>query len=126
MKHIPEVDEYINSLPAWQQEVCTTLREVIHESNQHIQETIKRKNLPYFVLDGNICALLAAKDHVNLFIYDPIAEDPEHVINQGHDNATARSIQIHQDQPINTRGIKKLLENVITNNQAGGWRRRLS
>jgi len=26
-------------------------------------ETIKRKKLPYFVLHGNICALLAAKDH---------------------------------------------------------------
>jgi len=30
------------------------------------------------VLDGNACALLAAKDHVNLFIYDgAIVPDPE-------------------------------------------------
>ena len=30
-----------------------------------VSETIKRTTQPYFVLDGNICALLAAKDHVN-------------------------------------------------------------
>ncbi len=34
-------------------------------------ETIKRTVRPYFVLQGNICALLATKDHVNVFIYDP-------------------------------------------------------
>ena len=45
-------------------------------------ETIKRTNHPYFVLERNICALLAAKNHVNIFIYDPIAPDPEGIINQ--------------------------------------------
>jgi hypothetical protein len=29
--------------------------------------TIKRTDRPYFVLHGNICALLATKDHVNVF-----------------------------------------------------------
>jgi hypothetical protein len=33
---------------------------------------------PYFVLQGNICALLAAKDHVNVFIYDPTVADRRH------------------------------------------------
>jgi hypothetical protein len=31
-------------------------------------ETIKRTDRPYFVLGGNVCALFAAKDHVNLFL----------------------------------------------------------
>jgi hypothetical protein len=30
-----------------------------------VSETIKRSRQPYFVLQGNICALLAARDHVN-------------------------------------------------------------
>jgi hypothetical protein len=25
---------------------------------------------PYFVLDGNVCVLLATKDHVNVFLSD--------------------------------------------------------
>lgn len=41
---------------------------------------------PYFVLDGNICALQAAKDHVNVFLYDgAIVPDPEGIITGGHD-----------------------------------------
>jgi hypothetical protein len=27
----------------------------------------KRANRPYFILQGNVCTLLAAKDHVDLF-----------------------------------------------------------
>src|SRR4051794_6138850 len=39
------------------------------ESGQHpdVEETIKRRVEPYFVLAGNVCALLAAEDHVNCF-----------------------------------------------------------
>jgi hypothetical protein len=47
-------------------------------------ETIKRTRQPYFVLQGNICALLAAKDHVNVFLYDGgIVPAPEGVITGG-------------------------------------------
>jgi hypothetical protein len=46
---------------------------------------------PYFVLDANVCALLATKDHVNLFLYDPIAPDPQRLIKQGNGNTTARA-----------------------------------
>jgi hypothetical protein len=37
----------------------------VHAADKDVSETIKRTNLPYFTLDGNICALLGAKDHVN-------------------------------------------------------------
>ncbi len=44
------------------------------------------------MLEGNICALLAAKDHVNVFVYDgAIVPDPEGIITAGHDNKTART-----------------------------------
>jgi hypothetical protein len=71
------VDDYINSLPSWQQEVCQQARDLVHAADAVVRETIKRTKLPYFTLDGNICALLGAKDHVNIFIYHPIAPDPE-------------------------------------------------
>jgi hypothetical protein len=63
--------------------------------------------LPYFVLQGNICALLAAKDRVNVFIYDPTVADPHGVINQGHGNATARApedLPRQPDRPARTAG----------------------
>jgi hypothetical protein len=119
----PKIDEYFSTLPEWEQDVCRTLRKIIHAADPQIVEVIKRTNRPYFVLNGNVCALLGTKDHVNLFVYDPIAEDPENVINQGSGNLTARSIQIYEDTAINETGIIKLLQNVIANNRVGGWRR---
>ena len=89
----PRVDHYIDALPAWQQEICRQLRELIHAADPEITETIKRRVQPYFVLQGNVCALLAASDHVNLFLYDgAIVPDPEQIITGGHDNQTARTV----------------------------------
>jgi hypothetical protein len=66
----PRVDAYIDGLPDWQQDICRQVRELVHAADADVVETIKRTRQPYFVLDGNICALLAAKDHVNVFLYD--------------------------------------------------------
>ena len=74
-------------------------------------------------MKGNICALLGAKDHVNIFIYDPIAPDPEGIINQGQRNATARAIQVWEGQTIRKGALLNVLKAVIANNRAGGWRR---
>ena len=119
----PRVDAYIDALPGWQQDICRRVRSLVHAADPGVTETIKRTNRPYFTLDGNVCALLAAKDHVNVFIYDPIAPDPEGIINQGAGNTTARSIQIRQGEAVNERALVNLLREVISNNRAGGWRR---
>ena len=79
--------------------------------------------LPYFVLEANICALLAAKDHVNVFIYDPTVTDRRGVINQGHGNATARALQIYRGDRIDQPALLEIFRAVIANNRAGGWRR---
>jgi DNA-binding SARP family transcriptional activator len=118
----PRVDQYIGSLPAWQQDICRKVRDLVHAADPDVIETIKRTKQPYFTLDGNICALLGAKDHVNVFIYDPIAPDPEGLINQGHGNVTARAIQIRRGDDINERALVNLFKAVIANNRAGGWR----
>ncbi len=121
-KKDPRVGEYISNLPAWQQDVCHKVRELIHAADEQIQETIKFTNRPYFVLNGNICALLATKDHVNVFIYDPVAPDPQNIINQGHGNKTARAIQIYQNSQLNEEAMLQLFKDIIKNNRAGGWR----
>ena len=119
----PRVDAYVAPLPAWQQAVCRRVRQLIHEADPNIEEVIKFTNRPYFVLDGNVCALLAAKDHVNVFIYDPIAPDPEHIINQGEGNIAARSIQIYEGGELDERAFVQLIKAVCANNRAGGWRK---
>ncbi|HZC07382.1 MAG TPA: DUF1801 domain-containing protein [Ktedonobacterales bacterium] len=117
------VDAYINTLPDWQQDVCRRVRELVHAADPEVTETVKRGDRPYFTLEGNICALLGARDHVNVFVYDPIAPDPEGIINQGHGNLTARAIQVHQGDSLNDRALVNLFRAVIANNRAGGWRK---
>jgi hypothetical protein len=119
----PGVDAYLADLPDWQRAICEQLREMIWATDPEIEETIKRTVQPYFVLDGNVCALLATKDHVNLFLYDPTVSDPYGVINQGHGNATGRAIQIYQDDEIDRDAVIGILAEIVANNRRGGWRR---
>jgi hypothetical protein len=120
----PRVDAYIAGLPAWQKEICSRLRELIHGVDPEMSETIKRLDRPYFVLDGNVCALLAAKDHVNLFLYDgAIVPDPDGIITGGHDNKTARVIAYRREEAIKARPLKAMLKQIVANNRAGGWRK---
>lgn len=119
----PRVDIYINRLPQWQQEICKKVRLLVHQADTEVTETIKRTVQPYFILDGNICALLATKDHVNIFIYDPIAPDPENIINQGRENKSARAIQVYQGDKLNESALHTFFKAVIANNRVGGWRK---
>lgn len=119
----PRIDDYFITLPIWQQEICKKIRELVHLAEPEVIETIKRTNRPYFTLNGKICALLGTKDHVNVFIYDPIAADPDHIINQGSGNVTARAIQIYQGDDINEVAFINLIKSVAKNNKAGGWRK---
>ena len=120
----PRVDAYIEALPDWQQAVCRELRDIIHAADPEVTETIKRSRQPYFVLDGNVCALLAAKDHVNLFLYDgAIVPDPAGIITAGHANETARTMAVKQGQRVNRRALTAMLRQIIANNRAGGWRK---
>jgi hypothetical protein len=118
-----KITAYINALPEWQQEICNKARKLIHQASPNIVEEIKFTNRPYFTYKGNVCAILAAKRHVNVFIYDPLAEDPDNIINQGHDNQTARSIQIVEGQFPDEQSFIALIQAVVANNEKGGWRK---
>jgi len=88
-----------------------------------VSETIKRTRQPYFVLEGNICALLAAKDHINVFLYDgAIVSDPEGIITAGHENKTARTVAVRKGATINAPALTAMFKQIIANNRAGGWR----
>ena len=123
MRTDSRIDAYIGRLPDWQQAICRQVRELAHTADAEVEETIKRSVQPYFVLQGNICALLATKDHVNVFIYDPTVADPDGIINQGHGNATAKAGQIYRGDAVNRAGLLAMIRAVIANNRAGGWRR---
>ena len=118
------VDAYIDALPDWQRAICRQVRELVHAADSEVSETIKRGRQPYFVLHGNICALLAARDHVNVFLYDGgIVPDPDGIITGGQDNKTARTVAIRQGEAINAPALSAMFRQIIANNRAGGWRK---
>ncbi|MEN8584404.1 DUF1801 domain-containing protein [Arthrobacter sp. KBS0703] len=120
----PRVDAYIDALPQWQQAVCREVRELVHAADPEVAETIKRTRQPYFELQGNICALLAAKDHVNVFLYDGgLTPDPEHLITGGHENKTGRTVAFSEGESINAPALTDMFRSIIATNRAGGWRR---
>lgn len=119
----PRVDAYIDALPGWQQAICREVRDLVHAADPEVAETIKRTRQPYFVLDGNVCALLAAKDHVNVFLYDgAMVPDPDGIITGGHGNKTARTMAVREGETINAAALTGMFRQIIANNRAGGWR----
>ncbi|HEY3747712.1 MAG TPA: DUF1801 domain-containing protein [Pseudonocardiaceae bacterium] len=100
------------------------VRELVHAADPEVVETIKRTVQPYFVLEGNVCALYAAKDHVNVFVYDGgIVPDPDGIITGGHDNKTGRTVALREAEPINEKALLAMFRQIIANNRAGGWRK---
>jgi hypothetical protein len=109
-------------LPSWQREICSQVRDLVHAADPNVEETIKRRVQPYFVLEGNICALLATGDHVNVFLYDgAIVPDPEGIITGGQGNETARTVAYRRDEKINERALLAMFRQIIATNRAGGW-----
>jgi len=120
----PRVDAYIDALPGWQQAICRQVRDLVHAADPEVEETIKRTRQPYFTLKGNVCALLAAKGWVNVFLYDgAIVPDPQGIITGGHGNKTARTVAIRQGEKINVPALSAMFKQIIANNRAGGWRK---
>ena len=120
----PRVDAYIDALPAWQQAICRQVRTLVHAADPEVAETIKRTRQPYFTLEGNVCALLAAKAWVNVFLYDgAMVPDPQGIITSGHDNKTARTVAIRQGEKVNAAALEAMFKQIIANNKAGGWRK---
>src|SRR6058998_3769751 len=118
------VDDYIAGLPPWQQSICSRVRDLVHSVDPEVEETIKRRVQPYFVLSGNVCALLAAKDHVNVFLYDGgIVPDPEGIVTAGHNNKTARTVCFREGETINEPALTAMFRQIVANNRAGGWRK---
>ncbi len=120
----PRVDDYLGRLPDWQRETLGRVRDVLHRADPEMAETIKRTVQPYFVLDGNVAAFLAARDHVNVFVYDGgIVPDPDGLITAGQENKTARTIGFREGDEVPEEALLAFFRRLVADNRAGGWRR---
>jgi hypothetical protein len=122
--HDSRVDDYLAALPEWQRTTLERVRDVLHRADPEMSETIKRTVQPYFVLDGNVAAFLAAKDHVNVFVYDGgIVPDPHGLVTAGHENKTARTIAFREGDDVPDEHLLEFFRQLVADNRAGGWRK---
>jgi hypothetical protein len=120
----PRVDDYVALLPEWQRAILEQVREVLHRADPEMTETIKRRVQPYFVCEGNVAAFLAAKDHVNVFVYDGgIVPDPHGLVSAGNENKTARTIGFRQGDVVPEDHLLAFFRRLVADNRAGGWRK---
>jgi hypothetical protein len=52
-----------------------------------------------------------------------IVPDPDGIITGGHDNKTARTVAVRQDEDVNAPALSAMFRQIIANNRAGGWRK---
>ncbi|MEA2171240.1 MAG: hypothetical protein QOF76_4540 [Solirubrobacteraceae bacterium] len=123
MRADPRVDDYINGLPGWQQAICREVRELLHAADPEVDETIKRSVQPYFTLRGNVAALLAAKAHVTVFLYDPLIDVPDGLVVLGTENASGRYVQIREGDAVPAAALQAIFAQIVAHNRAGGWRK---
>lgn len=70
---------------------------MLHRADPEMTETVKRTFQPYVVLQGNVAAFVAARDHLNVFGYDGgLVPDPHGLVTAGHENKTARTIAFRE------------------------------
>jgi hypothetical protein len=117
------VDDYLARLPAWQRDIFLVVRDLLHQADPQMPETIKRSVQPYFVLDGNVAAFLAAKDWATVFLYDPLIDDPHGVITGGGGNSTGRQVSIREGQDVPRAPLLAIFRQIVAHNRAGGWRK---
>jgi len=124
MTRDPRVDDYLDGLPTWQRETLQRVRDLLHEADPEMAETIKRTVQPYFVLEGNVAAFLAARDHVDVFVYDGgLVPDPHWLVTAGHGNTTARTIGFREGDEVPAGPLLEFFRRLVADNRAGGWRR---
>lgn len=75
-------DSYINSAPVFARPILTKIRELFHQADPEIVETIKW-NAPCFEHDGLVASMAAFKKHVRLsFFKGDLMGDPKKLFDQ--------------------------------------------
>lgn len=103
------VTDYIQGLTQdWQIEVCTRLRQLIHDAIPGVDERLQYGK-PHFLQDGKYaCVVAAAKDWVTLTLFNAASlQAPDGVFEPG--GSDRKSIKIRPDQTVDYALVAKLV-----------------
>lgn len=112
-----KTDEYLASLPEWQNVNLALFRSLIHEVVPTIAEDFKW-NVPVFLINGKpVFAMAAFKSHTkyNFMANGALINDFKKLFNNGFDSKKSRGIDLREDQKINKKDLKLLIETSVIN-----------
>jgi hypothetical protein len=112
-----QIDEFLASLPAWQREVATRIRALVHEADADVTETWKW-GTPVFADAGNLCAIGAFADHVKVnFFKGASLPDPAGLFNAGLEAKTSRAIDLSEGDLLDEEAFRSLVADAAAANR---------
>lgn len=112
---VANTDEYLQSLPEWQQANLTLFRELIHKVSPGITEDIKW-GVPVFMLGKKMAfAMSSFKAHTkyNFISNGALLTDTKGLFNNGLESKKSRSIDLQEGQTIDGAALEDLIKQAL-------------
>lgn len=111
-----QIDDIIEQYGGWKGDAIKRLRAIITDADPTLVEEIKWKTasrpegLPVWAHDGIVCLIETWKDNIKLIFFKGAQlADPDKLFNARLESSTVRAIELHEDDSIDTAGIKGLV-----------------
>lgn len=106
-----EVSEYIGKTLPWQQEVCESLRKMVHDTVSGAEERIQYGK-PHFLKDGEFIAVIhVGKDKVSFMLFNAGNIEAGKML-RSMGNGDRKVIDIVEGQEVNYKQLGSLLSQV--------------
>ena len=115
------IDQEIADHPDWRGHTMAEIRRIIREAVPDVTEEWKWRGTPTWSHNGILCICNAFKSMVKVtFLHGAKLQDVDGVFNAELGGNQWRAIKIFQGDPVNARGLKKLLVAAVALNAARG------
>lgn len=113
------IDGRIKELGDWRGETLAHVRKLIKEAEPNVVEEWKWRGVPVWEHAGIICTGETYKSAVKLtFAKGAALDDPAKLFNSSLDGNVRRAIDIHEDETINEKAFKALIQSAAALNNA--------
>lgn len=115
-----QIDNIIKQYGGWKGDAIQQIRAIVHAAYPDIVEEIKWKTasrpegLPAWTHNGLVCFIETWKDNVKLIFFKGTRlTDSNKLFNSRLKSGTVRAIELRENTPLDTAGIKALVRDAI-------------
>ena len=113
------IGERITELGGWRGKALARVRALIQEADPDVVEEWKWGG-PVWEHDGGICTGESYKTTVKLTFHKGASlKDPAKLFNSSLDGNVRRALDIHEDDEIDAKAFKALIQEAVAHNKAG-------